>query len=320
MIDAPPNAEPLETPAAERIDPPAQQVVRCDPAPPPVPDGPVYFHLPSGATVNLDGWYAGRSCFLTCGGPSLADANHDLLRKVVTFGLNNSWATFRPNLWTCWDPPERFCDQGWKDPRIVKVVPRQFERARLRHKDAEGKFHPSKLLVRDCPSVLMFDRNTQFDPADFFAQRSVCGGHARGSPDAIGIEGYPSVMLAAVRLAHALGFRTLYLVGCDFKMPPQGPGYSFAQDRAPGVRKHNERLYRALRKRFAALLPYMEFSGFQVFNCTPSSALEVFEHKRLSEAVADATRECGEMSPEKFYDGPPPPPVNEYAVYRQVGE
>lgn len=285
-------------------------------------EGPLWFSLPNGSNVLMDGWYAGRACFLICGGPSLADTNLDLLRRpgVVTWGMNQSWALFRPRFWTCVDPPGKFHDRGWRDPTITKVVPLALANHRLRVRTDKG-FRNSQFRVADMPSVLFWQRNSRFNPAFFLGEPSVCWGNTEGVVDPIGVSGIRSVMLASMRLVHAFGFRTVYLVGCDFKMEKASP-YAFAQDRRQGAINHNNRLYAAVGKRLEALKPYFEFAGLRVFNCNPTSALEAFPFKRISVAVEEATRDCGgEMDTRGWYENmdKPKPESDGLDAYRHGG-
>ncbi len=288
-----------------------------------IPDGPLYFRTSSGASINLDNWMAGRPVFLVFSGPTLADMNLELLRRpgVMTFGVNNSPAAFRPRLWTCADPPGRFSDSIWMDPTIIKFVPEPLAAQRLRIK-RNGRFAPSLYRPCDMPSTFLFPRNSYFEPADFLVQNSVNWGGDAKTTDSVGVKGFPSVMLQAIRLAHAVGFRTLYLCGCDFKMEEGKAGYAFDQNRDRHAVNHNNRLYEAMTKRLAALAPYFEMSGFKVVNCTPGSALQVFPYTRISEAVAEATKDCPEIDARGWYETPlvPKPPADPVGFLRVAGE
>ena len=60
-------------------------------------------------SVSFSDFYRGRQAFLLLAGPSMA--THELgrlnQRGIVTMGVNNSWALYRPTLWTCVDDPGR---------------------------------------------------------------------------------------------------------------------------------------------------------------------------------------------------------------------
>jgi hypothetical protein len=259
---------------------------------------------PGRETIDLAGWYARRSVFLICSGPSLnaMDLSHLNQRGIVTFGLNNSWAVHRPNLWTCVDPPEKFCDRGWKDPGIIKLVPEHQRARRLRVKRDDGTFRPSQFRPEDMPSTFFYPASTAFDARRFWSQPSVCWGNNAEVPDAQGIKGGRSVMLAALRLIHYLGFRVVFLLGADFNMRTDADAnYAFAQERTKQAVEHNNRLYRALDQRLNTLRRHVR--DFYVFNCTPGSALTAFQPYDYAKAIAYASGECaGEWDTAGWYD------------------
>ena len=278
-------------------------------------EGPIYFRTAAGASINLDGWFAGRAVFLTLGGPSLIDMNLELLRRpgVITFGVNQSWATIRPRLWTCADPPEKFSDSGWNDPSIIKFVPDPLANSMLRTKIGK-RFVRLPQRPCDMPSVFFFPRNARFEPADFLVQNSVTWGCDEDQTDPLGIKGIRSVMLQAIRISYALGFRTINLCGADFRMEEGKANYAFEQGRSKAAIEHNNRLYAALTTRFEALKPYFQIAGLRVFNCTPGSALTVFPFRRLSEAVAEAQEGCPEIDAAGWYESAPKPRPPEFAA------
>ncbi len=127
------------------------------------------------------------------------------------------------------------------------------------------------------------------------------------TPDSLGIVGKRSVMLVALRLLHYLGFGTVYLLGCDFKMAPDRK-YAFEEHRAPNAIRHNNVLYDSLARRFEALRPHFEKHRFRVINCSPGSELRAFERMDYEKAVAAASAECGKrVRTEGWYEPNPEP-------------
>lgn len=256
----------------------------------------LYTAPPEFDSVSLADFYKGRSAFLVLSGPSLAQMDLSSLsrRGVVSMGVNNSWSVHRPTLWTCVDDPGRFIDTGWKDPGILKFVPVCHWNRQLRVQAPSGEMKPSAFRVKQMPSVFFYRRNDHFDPARFLKSDTVNWGQSGDSPDALGIKGKRSVMLAALRLLHYLGFSTVYLVGADFRMSPEHR-YAFDEDRTAQAINHNNQLYRALDQRFRALRPYFEAARFRVVNCTlphPDSGLTAFEWMKFEDAVEATSAEC----------------------------
>ena len=244
-------------------------------------------------SISLGGFYKGRSAFLVLSGPSLNDIDLTRLdqRGIVTMGVNNSWTVHRPTLWTCVDDPGRFIDTGWKDPGVLKFVPVCHWGRKLRIQARDGTMRDSAYRVAQMPSVLFFRRSNHFDHERFLTGDTVPWGNDPKSTDSLGIKGKRSVMLVALRLLHHLGFRTVYLLGCDFRMAADHK-YAFDETREAAAIKHNNVLYDSLSRRFEALLPHFEKNRFRVVNCSPGSALSVFERMSYEDAIATASAEC----------------------------
>ena len=268
-------------------------------------------------SVSLAGFYRGRSAFLILSGPSLTQGGLDLTqlnrRGIVTMAVNNAWSVHRPTLWTCVDDPGRFIDTGWKDPGILKFVPTCHWDRRLRIQNADGTMRNSAFRVRQMPGVLFFRRADHFDHERFLTGDSIPWGNDAKHPDSLGITGKRSVMLVALRLLHYLGFGTVYLLGCDFKMSPDRK-YAFDEHRAPNAIRHNNVLYDSLARRFEALRPHFEKHRYRVINCSPGSELQAFDRMDFDAAIKAASAECGKpVSTQGWYEPNPKPTIQEAA-------
>ncbi|MGE0464392.1 MAG: hypothetical protein AB7Q16_23740, partial [Vicinamibacterales bacterium] len=257
------------------------------------------------------------SAFLILSGPSLTQGGLDLTqlnrRGIVTMAVNNAWSVHRPTLWTCVDDPGRFIDTGWKDPGILKFVPTCHWDRRLRIQNADGTMRNSAFRVRQMPGVLFFRRADHFDHERFLTGDSIPWGNDAKHPDSLGITGKRSVMLVALRLLHYLGFGTVYLLGCDFKMSPDRK-YAFDEHRAPNAIRHNNVLYDSLARRFEALRPHFEKHRYRVINCSPGSELQAFDRMDFDAAIKAASAECGKpVSTQGWYEPNPKPTIQEAA-------
>ena len=250
--------------------------------------GDITIKRADGALVNMKDQFAGMPIFLTLSGPSLTNHNLSLIQEegAFSFGVNNSWAVHRPTFWTCADPPKKFLSQGWLDPRILKFVPEGKINHKLRKK-IDGEFHSSSISTRDCPNVVYYPRNTDFDHLFFLSEPTVNWGNMGGVKDSLGISGGRSVMLAAIRLSFYLGFRSIYLLGCDFKMEEGKQNYAFQQERTKGAVNGNNSTYNALIKRFEALKPLFHRRGLSVYNCNKDSKLKIFPFRSLEDGIQD---------------------------------
>jgi hypothetical protein len=237
--------------------------------------------------VWLRNFYRGRSAFLICGGPSFADLNHAFLRQpgVLTMAVNNAAKTFRPNLWVSVDSPDHFLRSIWLDPTITKFAP--LCHATKRIFDSDG-WKWMQTTVRDCPSIIYYDRNEHFQPEQFLWEDTFnWGNHKRHG-------GGRSVMLPAIRLLFYLGIRRVFLLGADFNMDRQSK-YHFPQERARGSINGNNWTYQKLNKWFKELRPLFERENFEVLNCNPKSRLEAFKSVSFEDAVEQVMREWGHI-------------------------
>lgn len=137
------------------------------------------------------------------------------------------------------------------------------------------------MRVGDCPNVVYYKRNEHFQPKQYLWEDCINWGNHKDHG------GGRSVMLAAVRILHLLGFRRVYLLGCDMTMSETSK-YHFEQDRTKGSIKGNNDTYQKLNKWFGQLRPIFEEQGFHVFNCNPASNLTAFEMISYEDAIEEA--------------------------------
>lgn len=236
--------------------------------------------------------YRGSSCFLIAGGPSFAKVeNKDLLSQpgFITMGMNNSVKSYRPNLWCCVDDPTHFMKSIWLDPKITKFVP--FAHASKSIFDNE-EWKEMDIVVGDCPNVMYYRRNENFDHENFLFEDTMnWGNHSKWG-------GGRSVFLPSIRLLFFLGIRRVFLLGVDFKMSEKYT-YHFDQNRSKGSVKGNNSTYEKLKDRFRLLKPVFEDNGFYIYNCNPDSALEVFPKISFEEAIEMATADMPDINKER---------------------
>ena len=252
--------------------------------------------------LQLVGNYRGWSAFLICSGPSFATMDKTPLTRpgVWTMTTNNAVASWRGNASVIVDDPARFVMSMWMDPTIMKFIPAdQFEKPlwdnrRLKTPDGkiENRWEPCNLRAGDSPNVVGFHRNYKFAPWRWLYEDTINW----GDPPRQG--GNRSVMLAALRILHLIGFRRVYILGADFNMDKNSK-YSFDEERTKNAIKNNTSTYLKLQERFAQLQPYFLAEDFIVKNCTPGSKLDVFPMCTLEEAVEEATAMMGDVANER---------------------
>ena len=272
-----------------------------------------------GHNIFLGDNYRGCPAFLILGGPSAKNLNLKRLDYpgFVTMGVNNSPRTYRPNLWTMVDSPTHFIKSIWLDPKIMKFVPISHTEKNIFDNES---WKEMDTVVGDCPNVIYYRRNEHFIAEQFLFEDTInwgnhthlchCG-YWRPDPKKGGQKvnvcpkcgnetfGSRSVFLPALRLLYYLGIRTVFLIGCDFKMESGKQNYSFKQDRHRGSVKGNNQTYKMLTKRFEELKPVFDKVGFSVFNCNLESHLDVFPKVTFEEALNFATSEMPDIYNER---------------------
>jgi len=245
----------------------------------PLANEPVFFRI-DGSPVNMVNQFYGAGIFLICNGPSFNEMNHDLLKQpgIITFGINNGAHVFRPDFWTSVDAPHRFMDSIWRDPKITKFVPMSNMEKKFYVTDAYDNGHWSHRGPDSCRNIIGYKRNETFEPEMFMTQPTINWGNHKERG------GGRSVMVAAIKLIYCLGFRRVYLLGCDFNMS-KDQKYFFEEDRNPQAIKNNNNSYEIMRGYFERLLPYFEATDFEVYNCYEYSGLKTFPFKSFKDAI-----------------------------------
>jgi len=185
--------------------------------------------------VELGELFAGpirTACWIVGGGPSLCDLPCEAIARspVAKLGINlGGTRLIRPNFWTSYDPSARFHRSVYLDGSILKFV---------HARRAMDLVPETTFKVCDCPGVLCFDRDAQRGFADFLA------------PCPAGIVDWNDTFVQAIELAYRLGFRVLYLAGCDFQVRPSPAQLERA--RAGGVERARGELLEAFFERCSA--------------------------------------------------------------------
>ncbi len=254
-----------------------------------------YFFTREGAALSLVGLHRGASAFLIGGGPSFAAIDKSKLGTVWAMTLNNAAASYRGQAnCTAWEP-SRLNYSMWLDPTVQKFVPYSafesplWDNRRLKvDGDTREQWQPGDLLVGDCPNVIGYRRNEQFQVGQFLGEDTInCGNpiEARG----VG----RSVLLPALRILFLLGFRKVYLLGVDFKMPVEQP-YHFPETCSPETIEVKTKTYVLMQQWLAELQPHFLSANFVVRNCNPESELKAFPFLSLKEALEEATAPLGD--------------------------
>jgi len=258
-----------------------------------------FFYTRAGAVLPLEGQFRGGHAFLMANGPSVADLDLGPLHKRWVMTLNNGARTFRGNANCTVDSPARFSLSMWLDPTIQKFTPMsQFEKPLWDNRLVQAekgwvqRWEASKLKPADCPNVVGYRRNEKFHAPRWLTEDTVnWGNHGK-------FGGGRSVLLAALRILHLLGFRHVYLLGVDFEMS-EAKRYHFAEGRSAKAIQGNMSTYAKLQSWFTQLQPFFLKAGYVVRNCNPASKLTAFPHIPYAEALAESGLRLGDIANER---------------------
>lgn len=153
----------------------------------------------------LENMWAGpqpSACWLIGGGPSLAElpCQRVAAAPIPRMGINLAGTRLlRPHFWTSYDPTVRFHKSVYLDPGIMKFVHRR---------RAMDLVPETNFKVCECPNLYCFDRDGSPGFADMV------------SSSRTGILDWADSLVQAIDILYCLGFRTLYLAGCDMQVAP----------------------------------------------------------------------------------------------------
>ncbi len=155
----------------------------------------------------------GSSCWLIGGGTSLKNADIELLNAspAPKMCINLAGAgLIRPTFWTSYDPTSRFLRSVYLDAGVMKFVHRR---------RAMDIVPETTFKVCECPNLHFFEGDSQRGFNDFLSQS-----HRT-------IVDWNDSMVQAIDILYQLGFRTVYLLGCEMRISASEEMIQFARQR-----------------------------------------------------------------------------------------
>lgn len=153
------------------------------------------------------------TCWIVGGGPGLTAAVADTLRDspAPKFSINLAGSgLLRPTFWTSYDPTVRFHRSLYLDAGILKFV----------HSARAMDLVPgTRMKVCECPGLLFFPRDRTRGFHNFLSAQHPAIADWRDS------------FIQAIDLAWRLGFRRLFLAGCDMLVEPSLAWREAAEER-----------------------------------------------------------------------------------------
>lgn len=176
----------------------------------------------------------------------------------------------KPRYWCSGDPPIYFRESIWRDPEVMKFCGLHNSNG---ERPRDGAYAP-KHLVKDAPNTFFFHQATDEMDTDhwlfhpFIAWGSTIG--CENGPKQLYERGAArSSMLIGLKLLWFLGYRRVYLLGCDCTSHHHpAPEY-----------------WNTIFHLLGALAPGFKRWGYQVMQTNPDSYLRTFPFVRFDDAL-----------------------------------
>lgn len=221
--------------------------------------------------------YAGQRCFVTCTGPSLTISDVEKLAGEKTFGVNSILKAYpltkwRPDFYVMVDIIA-YRDYYSKDEALIDTMCK--EQAFLHYRCLTKSAHGKEILV----------------PVNFI-------NHNRGrmkrnkitlSKDAsICINDCFTVTIMAIQLAIYMGFKEIYLLGCDCNYKAEKSHFIEGEwDKKNRGKKWLDVAVARSINGYIETKKFADAQGVKIFNSTRGGMLEVFPRKSLEDVLAE---------------------------------
>lgn len=220
--------------------------------------------------IDLYGIFEGESCFLAGGSPVLKNENLEQLGEpgMNVMAMNNTASIVPCTMWIGCDKPPCYSQRIISDPRIMKfgvISRRDYEVG-----GKAWKYYP----------------NTYFMPTNdkFFNINNFLSMHRD-------FVWWKNTFYIAIQLLYRLGFRKIYLAGCQFKIK-ENKQYAYDTKLDKGMVGWNQKTYNYCVTVMKQLKPCFEKNGLEIISVTPDSPLnDIYRHISLDEAVKEVLKD-----------------------------
>lgn len=206
--------------------------------------------------------HVGERCFIVSTGPSLRAEDIEKLKGEYTFSMNSIVKLFDKTVWR----PTYYVIQ---DLRTYQLLANDTAFQNIRNKFIGDSIAPKKIR----PNIIDSDAVT------YPLMRTI---HAKFSDDVYSIVYEASVTYSALQIAVYMGFKEIYLIGCDCDYSgPQKHFADYGRDGNPYDPTINMKIG------FQAAKEYCDNNGIKIFNATRGGKLEIFDRVNLDELFAN---------------------------------
>ena len=210
---------------------------------------------------SLRNQFYGKRCFIIGTGPSLTDDDVLKLKNEYTFSVNAMCMKFEELNWTS-------TFYGFQDEKVFYKFKEQIENAHLQYVFTD--YHYRKVISNN--EWYYYDRNPYYNSYDAYIRNVY---HAKFSDDPVlGIYDGFSVTCSMIQIAVYLGFKEIYLLGCDCNYDEPGKQY-YVDHGLVGL--HYKEAGNRMTAGYIAAKEYInKHPDIQIYNATRGGKLEVF--------------------------------------------
>lgn len=218
---------------------------------------------------NLHGCHEGERCFIVATGPSLSIDDLNLLKSEFCFSVNTIYRVFKDTEWR----PDIY---GTQDREIFQKIKNDIVYYRKELGD---------IFIGDC--VGKFDIPAFYYHIDM--QKHLIGNNETKFSDNINRVVYDgfSVTYSMIQVAAYMGFKEIYLLGCDTNYNGPKSHFDGNEDELP---KGIDKFYDNAIVAYSAAKEFAEEKGISIVNCTRGGMLEVFQRQSLEEVLSAKER------------------------------
>lgn len=206
----------------------------------------------------------GERCFLVATGPSLVVEDLELLKNEYCISVNTIFRIFNKTKWR----PNLY---GTQDREVFNKIKGDIENVKNEFGD---------IVIGDC--VGNYDIPALYYHLDM--QYHLLGNNETKftqQADRVIYDGF-SVTYSMIQIAVYLGFKEIYLLGCDTNYRGPSSHFDGNTDELP---KGIDKFYDSAVAAYTVAKKFADQNGISIINCTRGGMLEVFPRKTLEEVL-----------------------------------
>lgn len=213
---------------------------------------------------DLHNTHRGQRCFIVATGPSIKDVNLNILKNETTIGVNSLYREFKGCTYYAISDGHRWSSEGVKMLSSVKTLFLFYIAARYYLKsNKKGNKIPN--IIKGKKSIL---KEGAF-PKDI--SKGVYVGGA-------------SIVILCLQLAYYMGFKEVYLMGCDCNYKKghfDGKKDSSTKWNDESEKKHWDTVFKA----FSICKKEYARNNMKIYNINDNDRLKMFEKRKLEEVL-----------------------------------